>query len=265
MKESDTLYADTDFSLEEERGEPSDKVCLNCGATVESNFCPECGQPASTPQKIDRKNFWLSITRSFTRISPRFFPTCWTLMTRPWIVVKDHLSGKHVSFTGPFTLFIQLTLLTSFILMVEDNFFPIRLTEDFVKNDIHWSIKLILNSKFIRNFIISLPIGWCLYLVYGKMARYPINIYECLVASFYFFVVMQIYTFIIHIVRILDTDYVLIGFIPVCTLGIIGIWKIFRRGSLGKKILFFLIFFSFSLASVIGLSLLLSIVAREPL
>lgn len=240
------------------------RVCLNCGTTVEGKYCPECGQSVSTPERITRMNFWKNLTRSFTRITPGFFPTCWMLMTQPWTVIMDHLQGRHGKFTGPFTIFIQFTLVMTFIYSIEDNFINLHMNNDFVENDIHWFFKIVLNSRFMRNLIGSLPIGWFLYLVYGKIGKYNINVYECFTATFYFFVSLQLYSFLCHLVRALESqDLLLIGFIPPFILGIIGIKKTFRKGSLAKRIFLMLTFLMLSVVSTIIITLLLVYLAHK--
>lgn len=238
------------------------RFCLNCGTAVDGKFCPECGQSVATPERITRKNFWKTLTRNFIRITPGFFPTCWMLMTRPWVVIMDHLQGRRGRFTGPFTLFIQLTLVMTFIFTIETHFIDLHMENEFVENDIHWIFKIVLNSKFMRNLIGSLPIGWFLYLVYGKIGKYNINVYECFTATFYFFVSLQLYSFLLHYVRAFESMFLLIGFIPPLILGIIGIRKTFRKGSKAKRTFLLLTFLILSLASTLTIMFLMAYVAR---
>lgn len=95
-----------------------DKTCLNCGAHVESRFCPECGQE----NIINRPGVWYLIGNFFEDLfsyDSRFWLTIRTLLFKPGKIVADFLVGKRKSYVPPVRLYIFasfLTFLASFIL-----------------------------------------------------------------------------------------------------------------------------------------------------
>ncbi|MDO4949779.1 MAG: DUF3667 domain-containing protein [Bacteroidales bacterium] len=74
--------------------------CLNCDTTYEGNFCPKCGQKASTARFLP-KEMLLSVVTSLIGGDNKLFITCKGLLTRPGHMVREYLLGKRVSYYAP--------------------------------------------------------------------------------------------------------------------------------------------------------------------
>jgi Protein of unknown function (DUF3667) len=89
--------------------------CLNCGETVEKNFCCHCGQPA----KVARFTLAHVLTSDFLQriihFDKGFFFSVKELFTRPGHSVREYIDGKRVSHLNYFSLLIIVILLFSMI------------------------------------------------------------------------------------------------------------------------------------------------------
>lgn len=89
--------------------------CLNCGTEYRGNFCPNCGQSAST------KRFTLAQTLKhvlfiFTKFDDTFWHTTFELFTRPGHMVRDYLRGHRAEYLRPLQLLI--CLITAYLIVV---------------------------------------------------------------------------------------------------------------------------------------------------
>lgn len=106
-------------SIEIDGTKPHNKiVCLNCGAVCHSKFCPECGQPTSTPPRITHTSLAKTVAMSYARLTPGFWPTLIGLLKAPWKVIADYVNGKRVTYSPPVTMLIQTVLYVTLILTV---------------------------------------------------------------------------------------------------------------------------------------------------
>lgn len=89
----------------------SDKICLNCGNTVEERFCGNCGQ-----ENIEtRQSFWGLLTHfieDFTHYEGKFWQTLKLLLFKPSRLTKEYLNGKRVSYVPPVRLYIFISFVT---------------------------------------------------------------------------------------------------------------------------------------------------------
>ena len=82
-------------------------VCLNCGNTFKGEFCPHCGQKAST-KRLKITETAADFVNSFVGGDNKFMRTCIDLFTRPGYMVHDYLLGKRVRYYNPLQLFLFL-------------------------------------------------------------------------------------------------------------------------------------------------------------
>ena len=91
-----------------------DKTCLNCGATVEQRFCPECGQENTET----RKSFHYLFTHfieDLVHYDSSFWSTLKYLLFYPAKLTREYLSGRRQRFVVPVKLYIFISFVTFFI------------------------------------------------------------------------------------------------------------------------------------------------------
>jgi hypothetical protein len=83
----------------------SEKTCLNCGARVDDQFCPGCGQK----NILVKESFGHLIGHFFqdlTHYDSKFFLTIKNLLVRPGLLTREYLAGKRASYLHPVRLYI---------------------------------------------------------------------------------------------------------------------------------------------------------------
>ncbi|MGV9004678.1 DUF3667 domain-containing protein [Flavobacterium sp.] len=97
-----------------------DKTCLNCNYVVENKFCPNCGQENTNPQK----KFYLLFVHFFedlTHYENSFWKTIHNLIFYPSLLTSDYLAGKRTSYLAPVRLYIFISFITFFLLILIPN------------------------------------------------------------------------------------------------------------------------------------------------
>ena len=91
-----------------------DKICLNCGHTVEERFCPHCGQ-----ENIETKQpfhyLFTHFIEDFTHYDGQFWKTIKYLLFRPGKLTKEYLAGKRQTYVAPVKLYIFISFITFFL------------------------------------------------------------------------------------------------------------------------------------------------------
>ncbi len=80
-------------------------ICLNCGALINENFCPKCGQKKGV-EKLTWRSFILEIFHFFIHIERGFLNTTWQLLIRPGKVIGEYLAGKRKKYFKPLSLYL---------------------------------------------------------------------------------------------------------------------------------------------------------------
>ena len=80
-------------------------TCLNCGAEIQHQFCPYCGQKKDV-EKINWHSFIHEIGHFFTHIEKGFFNTSFQLLIRPGRVIKEYLNVKRKKYHKPVSFFL---------------------------------------------------------------------------------------------------------------------------------------------------------------
>ena len=93
--------------------------CLNCGQPFigNENFCSYCGQK-NTTKKLSFTYFISNIFSGFTSYDSRFWKTFIPLLTKPGKVSKDYVEGKRARFVNPFQLYLNVSIILLFILIL---------------------------------------------------------------------------------------------------------------------------------------------------
>ena len=87
-------------------------ICKNCDKEFVGNFCPNCGQSAST-RRIDAHYLLHDIPHSVLHIDKGLPYTFLQLSTNPGKTLLDYLKGKRVRFFKPFAYVIILSTISS--------------------------------------------------------------------------------------------------------------------------------------------------------
>jgi hypothetical protein len=87
--------------------------CENCGTKLTGHYCSQCGQAA-----IDyRRSFGhviLDVLNEFLNWDSKFFGTLALLITRPWRLTNEFVSGKRVRHVHPLRLYLLASVLFFF-------------------------------------------------------------------------------------------------------------------------------------------------------
>lgn len=172
------------------------KYCLNCGTEINDKFCPHCGQSASTPSKLKMKNFGKSLLMSFGRLTPGFLNTAKGLMLHPWVVIRDHIHGKHVPYSPPITMLIQIFLYATIIFTSIDSFLGTDLNTDESMFDYSGDnpiLKMIDQSIVFATLLIGIPMCFGVYLAYYRHGAKKYNFAEYLAAFVYLFAAITLW------------------------------------------------------------------------
>src|ERR1700744_2469856 len=88
-------------------------VCKNCGTHVESHFCPECGQKATTGRLTVGhvlEEGWHSVTHT----DRSFLSLLGLLIKRPGKVITDFIGGQRKKYFNPYMFYVVVTGLLIF-------------------------------------------------------------------------------------------------------------------------------------------------------
>ena len=80
-------------------------TCLNCGAEVQHDYCPKCGQKKDV-EKLNWHSFVHEIAHFFTHIDRVFLYTSFQMIVRPGRVIKEYLAGKRKKYQKPISFYL---------------------------------------------------------------------------------------------------------------------------------------------------------------
>lgn len=89
-------------------------ACLNCGNNFEGNYCPYCGQKATT-KRLMLGEMLSHFLITFFGGDNIFLRTCHDLFVRPGDMQRDYLLGKRVRYKNPFQMFLYTITLYAVI------------------------------------------------------------------------------------------------------------------------------------------------------
>ena len=209
-----TLEEDKDFKEIEvsEKNIPLEeeiKYCLNCGTEINDKFCPHCGQSTATPSKLKIKNFGKGVIMSFGRLTPGFYTTAKGLILQPWEVIRDHIHGKHIRYSPPITMIIQVFLYATVIYTFLDAVFGTNLTELYnFEEGLGYKgnnpiLKMLDQSVVIQSLFIGIPVCFGIYLGFYRHGARKYNFAEYLAAFTYMYAAINIYDFLLNLVYVI--------------------------------------------------------------
>ena len=82
-----------------------DTKCLNCGAPIQENFCPKCGQKKGV-HKITWKFLFKEITHFFTHLEKAFIRSTLKMWSNPGHFVKTYLNGQRKDKQSPVSFLV---------------------------------------------------------------------------------------------------------------------------------------------------------------
>ncbi|HEX4852390.1 MAG TPA: DUF3667 domain-containing protein, partial [Puia sp.] len=85
--------------------ERSEKICLNCNATIYGRYCHVCGQQNIEP----KQSVWHLITHFFydiTHFDGKFFVTLKDLLIKPGFLSREYMIGRRMSYLDPIRMYI---------------------------------------------------------------------------------------------------------------------------------------------------------------
>lgn len=189
------------------------KYCLNCGTPVSDKFCPHCGQSTATPSKLKMKNFGKGVLMSFGRLTPGFLNTAKGLLIHPWEVIKDHIHGKHIRYSPPITMLIQIFLYSTLLFTFVDSVLGTDLSIEesmFGYDGDNAILKMIDQSVVFATLFIGIPMCFGIYLAYYRHGARKYNFAEYLAAFIYLFCAISIYDLLLSLFTLIpgiDFDF----------------------------------------------------------
>lgn len=217
LMNSDTIVLEEN-NIEEiletsQEAEEKVKYCLNCGTEINDKFCPHCGQSTATPSKLKMKNFGKGLFMSFGRLTPGFLNTAKGLLFHPWVVIRDHIHGRHIPYSPPITMLIQIILYSTIIFTGIDALLGTDLHSEESMFDYKGDnplIKMIDQSIVVATLFLGIPMCFGVYLAYYRHGARKYNFAEYLAAFFYLFAAINLWDALFTLLCIIPD----IGFDP---------------------------------------------------
>ncbi len=91
-----------------------DKICQNCGNTVEERYCPKCGQE-NTETRQSFHYLFTHFIEDLVHYDGSFWTTMKYLLLKPGRLTKEYLSGKRQKFVAPVKLYIFVSFFVFFV------------------------------------------------------------------------------------------------------------------------------------------------------
>jgi hypothetical protein len=101
------------FFHRKNRERPPLTHCENCGTLLTGHWCAKCGQPAIDYRRSFRY-IVLDLLDEFLNWDSKFFATIGLLITRPWRLTNEFLSGRRVRYLHPARLYLLASILFFF-------------------------------------------------------------------------------------------------------------------------------------------------------
>lgn len=221
-------------------------TCLNCDQVYKGDFCPNCGQKATT-HRINWRSFISELPKTFFNIEKGFGYTFKELTVAPRKTLDAYLAGKRVKFLSP----IQYAILGVTLYTVLQAFWPSPFPE--LSLDIQKGENYNIGYEFGRLIRGKLKFFWLLGIVLFATPAWMIfrkyNFTEHMVLSAYIIghsAFLGIFTLLIYALPIMVNPFIYL---------IIGAYYfiLFRSGvnqlgtiaaSFGVMLLGFLLFFT---------------------
>jgi len=121
--------------------------CLNCGTSVQGDFCHECGQHVRDNTDRSLGRLLVEFFGNIFFLDNRFFLSIWYLVRFPGRMTVEFLDGKRRKFISPITLFLFLNLIYFFVnplsdysLTLQDQIYS-QPYSDLIKESVHLKLQ----------------------------------------------------------------------------------------------------------------------------
>lgn len=94
-------------------GEAHSGVCTDCGAAVESRFCPECGQPTHVHRSL--LHLVEEVLHGVLHFDARIWRTLPLLSLNPGKLTREWVQGRRTRYVSPLALFLFTVFLIFFL------------------------------------------------------------------------------------------------------------------------------------------------------
>lgn len=91
---------------------------MNCGNAFQGNYCPSCGQPAST-HRFHAKEIFSTLAEVVLHGESKFFTTCKALLFSPGNMTREYLLGCRRKYYKPLPLLFFLIAIYTFITLLK--------------------------------------------------------------------------------------------------------------------------------------------------
>lgn len=143
----------------------SERECVNCGTHFSGNFCPACGQAATTRRFVFR-DMLHSVFATLVAGDNVFFRTAGALLFRPGFMVRDYLYGRRARYFKPVQMLVRLVavyVLCSYIFNREYSVVNF-VSDDIVKEYVHSetlahaiaALSSLLSNKAVYSLLLAL-------------------------------------------------------------------------------------------------------------
>jgi hypothetical protein len=89
-------------------------ACLNCGATVDANFCSSCGQE-NTDYRVSLRRLLGDLVDEVFQLESRLWRSLWTLFRHPGRLTVEYAAGHRVRYTTPLRLYLLASVAYFFV------------------------------------------------------------------------------------------------------------------------------------------------------
>ena len=102
------------FRRRKDRQSPPPTHCENCGAQLHGHYCAQCGQAAIDYRRSFR-HVIVDVLDSFLNWDSKFFATLGLLISRPWRLTNEFISGRRVRYVHPLRLYLLASIVFFFV------------------------------------------------------------------------------------------------------------------------------------------------------
>lgn len=142
-----------------------ERECVNCGTHYSGNFCPACGQAATTRRFVFR-DMLHSVFATLVAGDNVFFRTAGALLLRPGYMVRDYLYGRRARYFKPVQMLVRLVAVYVLCSYIFDREYSVVnfVSDDIVKEHVHSetlahaiaALSSLLNNKAVYSLLLAL-------------------------------------------------------------------------------------------------------------
>ncbi|MCF7823455.1 MAG: DUF3667 domain-containing protein [Candidatus Marinimicrobia bacterium] len=92
--------------------------CLNCGAHLSSQFCPQCGQK-NKDYRLSFKDLFSDFLEEMLDMDSRVLRTMRTLFTKPGFLTTEYIKGRRISYLPPVRIYLVASVVFFLLLSLK--------------------------------------------------------------------------------------------------------------------------------------------------